>query len=302
MILVVRSDMKGKICVYILVGGLVAVVLAAFPAASQPTLERIAGDERVYLNRASKVVCSARWHGAPDAYVVLPPEFDEVDWAEMKLGPSEGFVRDGENVVQQTVVITPRKTGTFEVPEIRVGYLTPGDLNASQQPEEVSGEQEPEREVPKLRLSGYSVEVRKDRTVLWAALAVIGAGAALYLGGMGVFLLRKTAGGAPAPRPAGETTGISGERPPDVRAAGLALHEAKRCRVQGDVYAFYVHLAKAGELLGNPYGELAASLQTRAQKAGFQGYAPTEDEMDMDYRAVARVVTQTKDEDEAPAS
>jgi hypothetical protein len=290
--------MMGKHCAYRLVAGVFAALVLAFPVASQPTLERFTETEGVYLKRPVEVGYEVRWHGALDAYVVLPPEFEDVDWADMTLGPSEAFVRDGENVVRQTIVLTPQEVGTFEVPEIRVGYLTPGDLDAVKQPEEVSAEQEPEREIPKLRAAGFTVEVQKDRTLLWAALAVIGAGLLLYLGGMGIFLLRRTQ--EAGPDPAADASGRG--HPADLNAAGLALHEAKRCRVDGDRYTFYVNLAKAAEMLGSEHEELAGVLQARAQKVGFTGYMPTEDDMETDYRAVARVLTQTRDEDEAPAS
>lgn len=285
-------------CAYRLVVGAFTAFVLAFPVASQPALERLADTDVVYLKRPAEVGYEVRWHGAPDTYTVLPPEFDEVDWADMTLGPSEAFVRDGENVVLQSIVLTPQEVGSFEVPEIRVGYLTPEALDPAKQPEEVSGEQEPEREIPKLRISGFAVEVRKDRTLLWAALAVIGAGALLYLGGMGVFLLRRNQEAGPD-----SAAGSGNERrPADLRAAGLALHEAKRYRVEGDMYAFYVNLAKAAELLGSEHEELAGVLQARSQKVGFQKYAPTGDEMEIDYRAVARVLTQSRNEDEAPAS
>lgn len=287
-----------KNCVYrLVIGGFAAWVLA-FPVGAQPTLERLAETQVVYLKRPVEIGYEVRWHGALDAYHILPPEFEDVDWADITLGPVEAFVSDGENVVRQSIVLMPLEEGTFEVPDMRVGYLTPGDLDAVKQPEEVSDEQEPEREIPRLRASGFTVEVRKDRTLLWGALAVIGAGTLLYLGGMAIFLLRRPRKAELEP----ESVGNGEPRPADLRSAGLALHEAKRCRVEGDMYAFYARLAKAAEMLGSEHEELAGVLQARAQKVGFQNYTPTGDEIETDYRAVARVLTQTRDEEEATAS
>lgn len=298
MIIVLEPRMIRKNCVYRLVLGGFAALLLAFPVGAQPMLERLTETQVVYLKRPVEVGYEVRWHGGPDAYHVLPPEFEDVDWADITLGPVEAFVSDGENVVRQSIVLIPLEEGTFEVPDMRVGYLTPGDLDAVKQPEEVSEEQEPEQEIPRLRASGFTVDVRKDLTLLWGALAVIGAGVLLYSGGMAIFLLRRTRKAGPEP----DATEKGETRPADLRSAGLALHEAKRCRVEGDMYAFYVSLAKAAELLGSEHEELAAVLQARAQKVGFQNYAPTEDEIETDYRAVARVLTQTRDEEEATAS
>ena len=291
----------GKNCVHSILVAALALVASALPAWSEPTIERVGEEAFAYLGQPRELHLEVRWHGAADAYMILPPEFEDVDWAVLQVGPSAAFTRDGENVVRQTVVLTPREVGAFEVPDIVVGYLTPGDLDATKTPEDVSEDQEPEREIPKLRLSAFTMEVRKDRTVLWIALAVIALGALLYLGGMGVFLFRRARESGAGP----ESDAVSAEaegRPADLGGAGVALHEAKRNRVEGDVYAFYSSLAKAAESLGSGHDELAGVIQARAQKVGFQDYAPTEDEMETDYRAVSRVLRQSRDEDEAPAS
>ncbi|HPX41333.1 MAG TPA: hypothetical protein PLF51_12925, partial [Candidatus Hydrogenedentes bacterium] len=103
-------------------------------AVSQPTVERISDTPAACFKQAFEVRWEVRWHGAPDAYTILPPEFDDVEWAAVTPGPVEALVRDGVNVVQQSVLVTPNQLGSFEVPEIRVGYLTPGDLNPAKQP------------------------------------------------------------------------------------------------------------------------------------------------------------------------
>ena len=292
----------GKKCVHRILSLMLVMLGLSVAAVSQPTVERISDTPVAYFKQAFEVCWEVRWHGAPDAYTVLPPEFDEVDWAALAPGPAEALVRDGVNIVRQSVQVTPNQLGSFEVPEIRVGYLTPGDLNPAKQPEEVAGTQEPEKQIPTLRLAGFSVDVRRDLTVLWAALAIAAAGLLLYLGGMAVLLFRRRrearSGAAAAERAAESAEG----RLADPRAAGVALHDAKRCRVDGDTYAFYLRLAKAAELLGSEQDELAGVLQARAQKVGFQGFEATEDEMETDYRAVARALKLSVHEDDAPAS
>ncbi|HNV22268.1 MAG TPA: hypothetical protein PKM22_11485 [Candidatus Hydrogenedentes bacterium] len=292
----------GKNCVHRVLSLMLVMSGLSVAAVSQPTVERISDTPAACFKQAFEVRWEVRWHGAPDAYTILPPEFDDVEWAAVTPGPVEALVRDGVNVVQQSVLVTPNQLGSFEVPEIRVGYLTPGDLNSAKQPEEVSGTQEPEKQIPRLRLAGFTVEVRRDLTVLWAALAIGAAGLLLYLGGMGVLLLRRRREARSGAAAADRATESAEGRLADPRAAGVALHEAKRCRVDGDPYAFYLRLAKAAELLGSEQDELAGVLQARAQKIGFQGFEPTEDEMETDYRAVARALKLLIHEDEAPAS
>ena len=288
----------GKNCVHSLLIGLLVMLGLSAAAFAQPTVERAPETPVAYVKQPFEVRWEVRWHGASDAYTVLPPEIGEMDWAAVSPGPAEAFVRDGVNVVAQSLRITPNQLGSFEVPEIRVGYLTPGDLTPAKQPEEVIGTQEPEAQISTLRLAGFAVEVRRDLTVLWAALAISGAGALLYLGGMALLAVQRRRHA----RPEAVTTAAPPGRLADPRAAGVALHEAKRCRVDGDAYTFYLRLAKAAELLGSEEGELAGVLQARAQKVGFQGYAPTQDEMETDYRAVARALKLSVHEDEIPVS
>ena len=285
-------------CVYKSLCGMFFLLAAGSAAWAAPVFEWVDSPDAAHVKKPFELVCEMRWRGGADAYVALPLEYEAPDWADIETGPSEAFVRDGENVVMHTLVLTPRELGVFEVPEVRAGYLTPGDLAAVRQPDEVSGNQEPERQIPTLRVSGFLVEVRRDLTMLWTALALVGAGVLIYMGGAGVFVWKRAREDASEAEAA-----IDGIPEPmvDARAAGRTLHEAKRCRVEGDPYGFYSLLANAAEELGPAHEELAGVLQARAQKIGFQGYAPTEDDMASDYRAVARALKQSGDE-ESPVS
>ena len=285
-------------CVYKSLCSIVFLLAVASPAWADPVFERVSAPGAAQVKKPFEVAFEMRWRGAADAYVALPLEYEGPDWADIELGASEAFVRDGENVVAHRLVLTPREIGVFEVPEVRAGYLTAGDLAAVKQPDEVSGNQEPERQIPKLRVSGFTVEVRRDLTILWIALALVGAGVLIYVGGAGVFVWKRAREDASEAEAAGNG---ALERMADARAAGRTLHEAKRCRVEGDPYGFYSHLARAAEELGPAHDELAGVLQARAQKIGFQGYTPTEDDMASDYRAVARALKQSGDE-ESPVS
>jgi hypothetical protein len=147
MIIVLLRNIMGKKCVHSLLIGLLVMLGLSVSAIAQPTVERVSETPVAYVKKPFEVRWEVRWHGASDAYTVLPPEIEDVDWAAVAPGPAEAFVRDGVNVVVQSLRITPNQLGSFEVPEIRVGYLTPGELTPAKQPEEVTGTQEPEAQI-----------------------------------------------------------------------------------------------------------------------------------------------------------
>jgi hypothetical protein len=76
-----------------------------------------------------------------------------------------------------------------------------------------------------------------------------------------------------------------------------ALHAARRQRLDGKFYEFYLELGRAAAALpseGRPPG-LAETLKARAQEVGYKGVRPTDDRMDGDVRDVERALTRYKE-------
>ena len=96
MIIVSDPNVMGKNCVHRAWMCLFAVLSLSLVAQAQPAVERITDGDIVYLDREWRLIWEVRWHGAADAYMILPPEIEEMDWAAVAPGPSESFVRDGE--------------------------------------------------------------------------------------------------------------------------------------------------------------------------------------------------------------
>ncbi|MDX9973832.1 MAG: hypothetical protein RBU21_12690 [FCB group bacterium] len=80
----------------------------------------------------------------------------------------------------------------------------------------------------------------------------------------------------------------------------MALEEARRQRLDGHPYEFYLQLNRA--LSAHP-GETGVIKQIRehAQAVGYQGTVPTDAQMNADYEAVARVLARQPHEEARPA-
>ncbi len=260
---------------------------------ADPTVESFPGSQPAHPGQPYEIRCETTWGGAPDAYVILPAEADVVDWAEITMGPTRGFTRDGKSVVSQSVFITPMAAGDYDIPEIRIGYLRPEDLAP---PEAADSEKEngnaPE-EFPRLRVGGLALEVRADLTVLWVSLGIVAVIVAVIL----VVMLKLVVQANRRNRPAPDTTESRVDFTEALRVGHLALHEAKKRRLDGDVYAFYQELTRAVSGLGADARELAGQLRRQADDVGFKDLRPVEDELDSDYRAVSRLMKQIGERD-----
>jgi hypothetical protein len=81
--------------------------------------------------------------------------------------------------------------------------------------------------------------------------------------------------------------------PPD--AFDGALINARRCRIEGDLYGFYRFLADA--VAADP--GLVERLRRKAEDVGFRHMSPPADELDGDVREVERALARYKEKDEA---
>lgn len=250
----------------------------------QPELHIRTPDGPARPNRPYRLVYEAIWPGDPLDFSVLPLETHSPDWGIIAIVEMSAFVRDGLNVVSQTVEITPKEPGEFEMPELRIAYLHPG---ATPPAENAAPQTAPPDSgaPPSLRAEPFTITVRPARTWFWIS------------GGLGVplfillcwWLVRRWRGGQ---HPSGAPTAA----PVDAASVEQALQRARRCRLDGRFYEFYNELAHAAAAL--PGRELAATLEQRAQHVGYTGERPTDDRMDGDLRAVERALARRKEKGE----
>lgn len=211
---------------------------------------------------------TAEWTGSPADWLVLPPESPLVTWASIH-GPVLHTRADGDTqrVICEFTLI-PREEGAFEWPGIEIPVAAvPEDAQVL--------EQEPE-----LWLSAGPVRVTVRARSYWRWLAGA-AGGFLAMLGAGAWWYRRrrrnAAPGAPEPSPAEQ--------------ARMGLHEARRRRLDGDWYGFYLELGRALGQLDAAAGEKARHFEERAREVGYGGIRPSEDEMDGALRDAERALT-----------
>ena len=236
-----------------------------------------------------EIRCEVTWPGAPDEYLVLPPEVSPIDWGSVSVTQARTYVRDGVNAVAFSVVITSAAPGEYETPEIAITVLSPDELKPPEGPGQVAAptaDPSGPEVLPQLRATSFTLRVTPDRTLAWVS-GGIGASTILSIVAVlwGVTLRRRRkAAAAPA------RSESPGPRPDTIAAARQALETSSRRRIDGDHYEFYIELARAAELTGTESGGLAESLRARAKEVGYRNVSPTVDQMDGDFREVERAI------------
>lgn len=252
------------------------------------------------------VTYEVTWPGAADRYVILPVEFEPIDWGVATPAKTVATVRDAVNVVSQTVEFYATERGTnergtsvrgtnvpgeYEVPEVVVRYVAGDDVPAwkvAPLRSEKSGREAFER---RLRAEPFSVRVAPRRRpywgLYWGPYWTTGGLAALLAFGVLTALAvyrfrRRPVVAVPAAVPAAEDT-----------VQGL-LHAARQRRLDGQFYEFYLALSRAVSLLdgGGQVSDLKAKLDAWVKETGYRGVRPTEDDMDGAQREVERALAQ----------
>ncbi len=256
--------------------GMASAMLAGGVTWADPPELKVTPEEGTFrTGRPFHVRCEVQWPGDPAAYAVPPVEIGAIDWGSVATGPSEATVRDGMNVVSQTITITPNQSGTFTLPEIKVALQGP---EAPPAPATSESPTHPgETSVPQPLLSfPQSVSVYPDRTSAWV-VGILGALPPFLLGIWLVRRKRRRAIGAEMPAsPASQA---------DIESA---LQAARQHRIDGDFYGFYRELSRTAEPLAPYDGELGQVMAERLRQTGYGGLRPSEDMMDGDFRAVER--------------
>ncbi len=249
------------------------VCLAGFwlgdPALGQPTnVEVVAPNTPARPGQPYAVKLEVSWAGSPDAYRIAPPEIPEIGWGEARLSSAYGEpTGDGHKIVQVIEFIADTE-GAHSVPAIAIPYIDPAD--EPQTPSETAAEREEAPELPTVTAAGFTISVQKSRT---RELIFAASGIALLVVAAGfVALYRARRRALPSVR-----APISG-----LALAREAVHAAKKHRLDGNFYAFFVTLRNGAVALRDSAegARLHSALDEWANKTGYGGVQPTHDELD----------------------
>ncbi len=262
--------------------GVISLVAASYLSAAwaQPTLELIGPQEAAHPGQPSRITVIVRWTGSPEAYRILPAKVAPVEWGQISVSEAVSTVKDGMNVVTQTITVIPARAGTFQIADILIPYRTPEDLTPPEADAPATDPTMPSVD-PTLNGAPILLHVRPDRTLAWLS------------GGLGVLLLcillgwwrvrksRPSAGHPPLRHPADDSNDV--------------LIEARKHRLDGHPYEYYLSLSRAASSW-SAEARLVRLLRDRAQDVGYRGIRPTEEQMNADYDAVERVVRRLREE------
>jgi hypothetical protein len=240
---------------------------------AEPALEAktVPEQTQVLAGRPCPVDYTVEWQGARDAAIVLPLEVSQPDWghAELKATRTE---HDGDRWrVVQVVEYTASKAGKYTVAPMEIQAIT------ANQPIIGTFESTPATRVkaPETTITIANPPNMKLRGGISAAVVVVfGA-----IGGLWFYRRRKAV--------------LPGQEEDVVAVARELLHHARRCRLDGDLYACYQSLVKSAEALQTVNIEaknVADSIRARIPAVGFQGVRPTDDEMDGLFRDIERII------------
>lgn len=259
------------------------LVLFSISAYGAPELVVNLPEGPAVINREYRIGCEISWAGEAGDYTILPAELGALDWGTISVAGIETFKRGDQQVVAQTIEVIPEKAGEFDSPEIRVSYLDP----EATPPAEGSAPQTapPDSSAsPSLRAEPFKIVVRTPRRLAWIS------------GGLGASLLLLTAVGWWSARV------LRGPRPTTARAVPAhdftelqaMLHRIRQYRLDGKFYEYYQGLSRVSDVLGDQ--TLSAALLGRAQRAGYAGARPSDDELDGDFRDVERALLKRREE------
>jgi hypothetical protein len=254
------------------------LLATAFAAVAQPVLRSEAPAAPLRVGEPGLVRLVVSWEGAPDAYIVFPPEFRVPEWASHAEVRTRAYAEGGSYAVVHEIALVPREAGEFQLEALRVPY--------SQHSADARGGVLRGDPPYVLRAEPITLRVRAGFSrVQIFALAVLPLGLAAAGGAVLAWRRRR--------RPAVVQIGPREQ-------AQAVLHEARRHRLDGDFYRFYQGLAQAAGVLAAHGGDpaLAERLRRETQAVGYQGMRPTDDAMDAEVRELERQLSRWKEERE----
>jgi len=258
----------------ILVATILGVVLAesgaVYAEGAVPSASLQLEHDTVWRGRDVSVRVVTEWVGAPDALVVLPVEFPEIEgvqWHSQQLmSEREG---DTNRVVQTVLLRVVGSEKVVTIPAMAVAYIVTGD--------------EDEKEI---RTDPADLAVRAVPSVAPVAgvtLAIMTASAAVWLA---IRIKRRRRGRSTDKSESGTATVLEQD-----------LHSLRRLRLSGDYGGYFMGLLRIARELDpaavdqSPLNEVAATVES----ARYGGYRPDNELAERAYRAVERLLKRVEE-------
>lgn len=267
-------------------GVLLAAVFGLCWAQEGPELGVIGVDKPLRPGTAHRIEYEVRWAGEATDFTVFPAEFDPIDWGTARLVQIKTAFRDGHHVVVQTMEVVADQPGEYEFPEVRIAYLEP-DTQLPPETQEPSTSPPASSTLPTLRAEPRALKVTPPRTFIWVSGIIV---IIVVCAGLGWWWRR--------PRSKADLAAQSPKDEVDLDAVRQVVQSAKRHRLNGEFYDCYRDLGRAAELLLSPESELVQTLKNKVKDVGYRGGRPSEDQLDVDFREVERLIRRREENEE----
>jgi hypothetical protein len=256
---------------------LAAIVLApwlAVQAQDAPKLTVEPPKGAVRAGEPFEVGVTASWSGDSARFKVLPGDLVNPAWGEAAWDRVEA--RKTADGVAHTFYakFTATEPGEFVVPVLRLKYTDASQKAEANAPTSQS-----------LQSDSISVTVSADYRWAYPYIAggVVLLGLAVSLGSIWYGSRKKQASDAPDPLAPWRTVEDS-------------LHNARRHRLDGDFYAYYREQLRIVQFVGGEVkSEFGTKLKKQVEAVGFQGYTPTEDEIEGSMKDLERALARWKE-------
>lgn len=209
-------------------------------------------------------------------YSLVPPaeaNLPELGWGSLEWRGLQSV--PGETLPQLELVVTATDPGEVELPSLQLRAVAVADAAG------LVGESVDLGGAVVVPTKPITITVSRDLTPYFTVGGVALLVALLVVAG--VVLFRKSR--------KQEASGVDTSLSPSEQAREH-VHAARRHRLDGDFYQFYLSLSRAASALNLEQGTVAPRLETRAQEVGYKGVRPTEDEMDGALKDIERALTQ----------
>lgn len=254
---------------------IVSILAMAGSALGQPMLGAPDLPESVTAGEPFTVVYAVTWAGEPDAYRLHPPALDPEDGVEARVIRAEARAEDGLNHTDFLVEYRIAEPGETKLPALQIPW--------QEASEEAVESDAPLVTLPALRPEKAEVTALPPRAntsvYLWVIPVVVVVAAASAV----VWRLRRR-----APEEAGHSP---------LEAVQEELHAAQRHRLDGDHYQFYQALGRVLAVVAtdDESKRLRERIERRVRAVGYQGYAPSDDDLTGDARDTERAVARWRE-------
>jgi hypothetical protein len=272
--------------------GLLAAVLLGCAAWAEgaPEIRLQQPEGTVRAGEAFEVGVVAHWSGESSRFVVTPGELEAPAWGEAAWDRVEARQTADGTELTFFARFTAKEPGAISVQALHLNYIDPSAPPAPALSPDPAADPAAPAPAPvpvqhTLQADGFELQVRADYR--WAYpyifLCVMGLGFVLAL--VSIWYGRRKSAATP------QEDALA-----PWRTVEDALHNARRHRLDGDFYKFYRELQRLVNFVGAELkSEFGAKLDKRVEEIGFQGQAPTEDELEGIVKDIERALARWKE-------